>query len=128
MEKSLRAQMKTPFFQLIWTLTMRKFLLKSKTGDELDFCDSKITMYQRTSGVSYGYRIDCQENQWFTPRMRSQNDAHSKIIPLSISSKVPTFCLRRSLHPFSIHRYKRRLGSLSNIMGVELAARGKLKL
>ena len=131
LEKSLRAQMQTPFFPIDMDTYNAEISFKiHKPGDELDFCDSKITMYQQEHpGVSYGYRIDCQgKSMVYSTDAEHKNEAHCKNYPFIDFIKGADLLIFDApyTHSQSIG-IREDWGHSSNIMGVELAARGEVK-
>ena len=88
-------------------------------------------MYQQEHpGVSYGYRIDCRENQWFySTDAEHKNEAHCKNYPFIDFIKGADLLIFDAHTPISqFIGIREDWGHSSNIMGLNSLPEGKLKL
>ncbi len=130
LEESLRAQMKTPFFPIDMDTFNAEVSFKiHKPGDKLELCESEISLYQQEHpGVSFGYRIDSQgKSMVYSTDAEHKNAAHSKKYPFIDFIRGADLLIFDApyTHSQSIG-IREDWGHSSNLMGVELAARGEV--
>ena len=130
-EKALRDQMKTPFFPIPFETFAADISFEThKPGDILDICDTQITLHEQNHpGVSYGYRIQQGTKAVvYSTDAEHTSPAHGKEYPFLEFIKGADLLIFDApyTHSQSI-RNREHWGHSSNIMGVELAARGEVQ-
>ena len=122
--------MKTPFFPIdMDTFNAEVSFEIHKPGDKLELCESKISLYQQEHpGVSYGYRIDSQgKSVVYSTDAEHKNAAHSKKYPFIDFIRGADLLIFDAPYTHSQSIGTREdWGHSSNLMGVELAARGEV--
>ena len=123
--------MRTPYFPIDFnTFQAEISFVKHTPGDTLDICDAMITVYkQNHPGDSYGYRVD-QRRQVVVYSTDSEhpNVAHGKEYDYLDFIKGANLLIFDApyTHSESIST-REHWGHSSNVMGVELAARGEVE-
>lgn len=130
LEKSLKGQMKTPFFPIDMNTFNAEISFEThKPGDKLDLCGAEITLYEQDHpGTSYGYRVDCEgKSVVYSTDAEHKNAAHSKNYPYVDFIRGADLLIFDApyTHSQSIGN-REHWGHSSNVMGVELAARGEV--
>ncbi|MDG1139693.1 MAG: MBL fold metallo-hydrolase [Opitutales bacterium] len=130
LEKSLKGQMKTPFFPIdMDTFNADVSFEIHKPGETIDLCNSQITIIEQDHpGISYGYRVDSEgKSVVYSTDAEHSNLAHSKEYPFINFIKGSDLLIFDApyTHSQSIGN-REHWGHSSNIMGVELAARGEV--
>ena len=130
-EDSLTRQMSAPFFPIGMDAFNAKISFEThKPGDVLEHCDAKITLIEQAHpGVSYGYRVDSQEKSMvYSTDAEHTNEAHSPSYPFLDFIRGANLLIFDApyTHSQSIS-IREHWGHSSNIMGVELAARGEVE-
>ena len=130
-EQALKDQMRTPYFPIPFDTFAAdiSFEIHSPT-ETLNLCDVEITMHEQNHpGVSYGYRIDQGEKSFvYSTDAEHKKLAHGKEYPFVDFIKQTDMLIFDApyTHSQSIGN-REHWGHSSNIMGVELAARGEVK-
>ena len=130
-ESFLRDQMRTPFFPIDFnTFQAEISFLKHEPGSSFDICDSKVTIYkQNHPGDSYGYRVDQGDKSFvYSTDSEHPNIAHGKAYDYLDFIKGANLLVFDApyTHSESIST-REHWGHSSNVMGVELAARGEVE-
>ena len=130
-ENFLREQMRTPYFPIDFnTLQAEISFVKHAPGDTVEACDTTVTVYQQNHpGDSYGYRVDQGEKSVvYSTDSEHPNIAHGKqydYLDFIKGTNLLIFDAPYS-HSQSIST-REHWGHSSNVMGVELAARGEVE-
>ena len=129
-EKALREQMKTPFFPVDYDMFGAEFTFeKHSPGDLVEVCGSRITIFEQDHpGKSYGYRVEADEKSIvYSTDAEHRNVAHGKEYPFVDFIKGADLLIFDApyTHSQSIGN-RENWGHSSNVMGVELAAKGKV--
>ena len=131
LEQSIREQMKTPTSRLAWKLAGRRFLFEiHQAGDKLELCDAEISMIeQEHPGTSYGFRIDSDgKSAVYSTDAEHKNTAHLPKYPFVDFIRGSDLLIFDAPYTHSQSIGNREdWGHSSNVMGVELAARGEVK-
>ena len=130
-EKALKDQMNAPFFPVTFDSFKADISFKThKPGDIVSVCDSKISLIEQNHpGVSYGYRINHGEKSVvYSTDAEHPCQAHSKSYPFVDFIRGTDLLIFDApyTHDQSIG-IRENWGHSSNVMGVELAARGEVK-
>jgi len=130
-EKFLRRQMSEPFFPINFDMFGAKISFEEHSpGDVIEVCDSKITLFkQNHPGISFGYRIDSnQKSVVYSTDCEHTNAAHLKDYPFLDFIRGADLLIFDApyTHSQSIGN-REHWGHSSNVMGVELAARGDVQ-
>ncbi len=130
-ENFLREQMRTPFFPIDFDSFQSEIIFQQHApGDLVNVCDSEISIYKLNHpGDSYGYRVQREEKSVvYASDSEHPNIAHGKdydFIDFINGSNLLIFDAPYT-HSESINS-REHWGHSSNVMGVELAARGKVE-
>lgn len=130
-QKALEDQMHPPFFPISFDAFKAKISYETHSpGEIISVCEAKISLYEQNHpGVSYGYRIDQGEKSVvYSTDAEHPCQAHGKAYPfLNFIQDTDLLIFDAPYtHDQSIS-IRENWGHSSNIMGVELAARGKVK-
>lgn len=130
-ESYLREQMRTPYFPIDFnTFQSDISFTKHTPGETFDICDSNITVYkQNHPGDSYGYRVDqAGKSVVYSTDSEHPNIAHGKEYDYLDFIKGANLLIFDApyTHSESIST-REHWGHSSNVMGVELAARGEVE-
>ena len=130
-EGSLRAQMKPPFFPIPFeTFSADITFEKHSPGDVIEVCDTRITLFELDHpGTSYGYRVDSGDvSIVYSTDAEHRNAAHGHEYPYVDFIKGAKLLIFDAPYTHSQSIGNREdWGHSSNIMGVELAARGEVE-
>jgi phosphoribosyl 1,2-cyclic phosphodiesterase len=130
-EKVLREQMREPYFPISFdTLGAEVSFEEHKPGDILEICDSKISLFkQNHPGISYGYRIESNNNSLvYSTDCEHTNAAHLRDYPFIDFIRGADLLIFDA--PYTLGESignREHWGHSSNVMGVELAARGDVQ-
>ena len=130
-EQALKDQMKTPFFPIPFDTFAADISFEThKPGDILEICDVKISLFEQNHpGVSFGYRVDQEDKSFvYSTDAEHTSPAHGKEYPYIDFIKGTDLLIFDApyTHSQSIGN-REHWGHSSNIMGVELAARGEVE-
>ena len=130
LEQTLRDQMKTPFFPIPFETFAADISFEvHKPGDLINICDVQISLLEQNHpGVSYGYRVDQGDKSFvYSTDAEHTSPAHGKEYPFIEFIKETDLLIFDApyTHSQSIGN-REHWGHSSNIMGVELAARGEV--
>jgi phosphoribosyl 1,2-cyclic phosphodiesterase len=129
-EQALKDQMKTPFFPIPFETFAADISFETHVpGDVITICDVTITLHEQNHpGVSYGYRVDQGDRSFvYSTDAEHTSPAHGKEYPFIDFIKGTNLLIFDApyTHSQSIGN-REHWGHSSNIMGVELAARGEV--
>ena len=127
-EKALKDQMNAPFFPVPFDSFNAEISFKSHSpGDIINVCGTKISLYEQNHpGISYGYRIDQNDKSVvYSTDAEHPCQAHGKSYPFLDFIHGTDLLIFDApyTHDQSIG-IRENWGHSSNVMGVELAARG----
>ncbi len=131
MEGFLREQMREPFFPINFdTFGAKISFVEHQLGDRIEVCDSIVTLFkQNHPGVSYGYRVDSKDKSIvYSTDCEHTNEAHSKDYPYLDFIRGANLLIFDA--PYTLSESigtREHWGHSSNVMGVELAARGEVE-
>lgn len=131
-ENALTSQMAPPFFPIGIDAFKAKISFQlHKPGDEINECDATITLFEQDHpGVSYGYRVESKgKSMVYSTDAEHANDAHKTSYPFIDFIHGANLLIFDApyTHSQSIS-IREHWGHSSNIMGVELAARGEVEI
>ncbi len=131
LEKGLRAQMQTPYFPISMDMFNAELSFEiHKPGDVIEVCDSTITLFEQVHpGTSYGYRVDSGgKSMVYSTDAEHKNVAHARKYPFVEFIRGTDLLIFDAPYTHSQSIGNREdWGHSSNVMGVELAARGEVK-
>ena len=130
-EKVLREQMREPYFPINFdTFGAQISFEEHNPGDVVEACDSKVTLFkQNHPGTSYGYRIESHSaSMVYSTDCEHTNAAHLRDYPFLDFIRGANLLIFDApfTHSQSIGN-REHWGHSSNVMGVELAARGDVE-
>ncbi len=131
LESFLRRQMTEPFFPIGFDTFAADISFEEHTpGDVIEVGNSKISLFkQKHPGDSYGYRVDANgKSVVYSTDSEHGEEAHNKDYPYLDFIRDANLLIFDAPYTHSQSIGSREdWGHSSNVMGVELAARGKVE-
>jgi len=130
-EQILREQMREPYFPINFDAFGAEVSFEEHSpGDVVEVCDSKITLFkQNHPGISYGYRIESHSaSMVYSTDCEHTNAAHLRDYPFIEFIRGANLLIFDA--PYTLCESignREHWGHSSNVMGVELAARGDVE-
>lgn len=129
-ERTLANQMKKPYFPISFETFQADFeFFTHSPGDIIEVCDSRISLIEQDHpGLSYGYRVDSGDSSVvYSTDAEHKNSAHCKNYPfVDFISNANLLIFDAPYTHSQTMSIREHWGHSSNIMGVELAARGEV--
>ena len=130
-ENALREQMKPPFFPISFDMFGAEISFeKHSPGDVVEVCGTRITLFEQDHpGTSYGYRIESGgASIVYSTDAEHRNEALSHKYPYVDFIRGANLLIFDAPYTHSQSIGNREdWGHSSNVMGVELAARGEIE-
>ena len=131
LEIGIKNQMRPPYFPIDMDSFNAEVTFEIHQADEkVEVCNSVISLFKQDHpGVSYGYRMDHgSKSVVYSTDAEHKNAAHSKEYPYVEFIRGADLLIFDALYTHSQSIGNREhWGHSSNVMGVELAARGEVK-